>query len=123
MNRFFTSFLIVGFLSVLLGGVSMMDSHDNCLFGKLVNCAGNPIAMVNAHYTAFQNLGAAVFSSLAFAFVVLYFAFGAVWRLRTKNADPLFLKTHLTRLEDSYLAFKKSFYIWLALLEHSSFFA
>jgi len=123
MNRLLTSLLIIGFLSVLLGGVSMMDSHDNCLFGKLVNCAGNPIAMVNAHYTAFQNLGAVAFSSLAFAFVLFYFALGAVWRMRAKNADSLFLKKYLVRLEDSYSSFKKSFYRWLALHEHSPSFA
>lgn len=123
MNRLLTSFLLVGFLSVLLGGVSMMDSHDNCLFGKLVNCTENSIAMINAHYTAFQNLGAAVFSSLAFVFVLFYFALGAVWRVLEKNADPLFLKRYLARLEDSYLFFKKNFYTWLALHEHSPSFA
>ena len=79
--------------------------------------------MINAHYTAFQNLGAVAFSSLAFAFVLLYFALGALWRVQAKDTGILPLKRYLARLEHSYLSFKKHFHTWLALHEHSPSFA
>lgn len=117
MNRLLSLILLISLLAIGIIGLSMMRSHEDCLFGKLDLCSGGILAMINSHMSTFQSLFAVLVVSLiaSVAAMILIILFSNTDL--SEIGPPSFSRYAL--LEKIHFLFKKEFYRWLALFEHS----
>ncbi len=117
--------LIFAFLSVGIVGISMMGPHNECLFGKIGTCASDVLAMINAHFGAFETLSAAVFGRLIVIVAMLISLLAVALGVFLINIDINFslAKKRFLLMQNSTQYSKETLCHWLSLHENSPSFS
>ena len=125
MSRFSVILLLLAFLAVGIVGVSMMNSHSDCFFGKISSCAANAINMIDAHFNALGLISAAVFpTKIIFLISLVVLLLISAILINLFNSRIVLYRRYISFLKEIPPRFKREFYHWLSLHENSpSFFA